>query len=685
MSKFSKIAIPEKFGKLRSPAIFTALALLTLLPSTLLSARPQETFQAVTDRITYNAGEIVRIKIVVTAGANSEAAYGTYRFNIRYLGTAKPVAEGLNLGGTDPASPGYRLLWKTPANVRTGRYDVDLRIGDPTSSKPLQIFPSIASFVVHRQSVQIITSEVGQSFYSPGDSIACSVKIENLGNQTLSGLRLEFSERYWPWISQQTARIGQNIQKVQSDIQLRPHQSTIINSSKCAVAASVTERSIKQYVAVLWDHNRQNVFALRFSPLVFINPPGAAGPRPYPGQYVYPTLKKVDTTSYRRFRSEAFDAGAIQFDTHQTQFRAGAEAAIKFSVVNPTDAPWRQVALQAILLGPDGKELGKKIVADRLDMNPRGPKLTQEVKFQLPAGVSGIFHVAIELTADSGQTLSSNILELGVNPLPKSVLVFCAHEDDDGTQMGFIRSLVENQVPVRVVYFTSGDAGACDRYYQHTCGPAEGLNYGPIRMQEARAALGHLGVAPEDVIFFGLPDGGTGKIWYEHPQMSDPYLAVLLASDHAPYNGLVQPNLAFARDAVVSATKEIIKQFQPEVIFTVHPPAEGHIDHIVNNFFVVKAMQELLGEGAISPDVELRVDRIFDPLGHPATPYKYQSHDFFVSDHVMALAQEAGWFYESQDGNHVMGTIQPLNQMPATEGYRKVLDWKEHAGWNEKE
>ena len=120
----------------------------------------------------------MRIKIVVTAGANSEAAYGTYRFNIRYLGTAKPVAEGLNLGGTDPASPGYRLLWKTPANVRTGRYDVDLRIGDPTSSKPLQIFRRLPRSWCIRQSVQIITSEVGQSFYSPGDSIACSVKID---------------------------------------------------------------------------------------------------------------------------------------------------------------------------------------------------------------------------------------------------------------------------------------------------------------------------------------------------------------------------------------------------------------------------------------------------------------------------------------------------------------------------
>jgi LmbE family N-acetylglucosaminyl deacetylase len=265
------------------------------------------------------------------------------------------------------------------------------------------------------------------------------------------------------------------------------------------------------------------------------------------------------------------------------------------------------------------------------------------------------------------------------------VLLFCAHEDDDGTQMGFLRSLVENQVPLHIVYFTSGDAGGCDRYFQHSCGPAEALNFGAIRMQEARAAMGHLGVPPENIFFLGLPDGGSGKIWYGHPNSRDPYLAVLLACDHAPYEGLLRPNLAFARDAVVDATEEIIRKFQPAVIFTAHPQAEGAIDHIVNNFFVVKALQELLRAGAISPDLEVRVDRIFDLKGHPATPYRYEDDEFYVSGEAMALAQEAGWFYQSQGGNREEGNLRTWNQLQRSEGYRKVLDWKEHEGWNEKE
>jgi LmbE family N-acetylglucosaminyl deacetylase len=402
-------------------------------------------------------------------------------------------------------------------------------------------------------------------------------------------------------------------------------------------------------------------------------------------QYVYPSLDKVDTSSYRHFHPESLGAGAIRFETQHTMYVSGSEAKVRFSLTNPTDAAWRQVTVRARLLGPGGEELANHTMVERADMNPHSPMLKQEVSFTLPRDASGLYHIEVHIADAAGQTVATNRLELGVNPLPKSVLVFCAHEDDDGTQMGFIRSLVENQVPLHMVYFTSGDAGSCDRYFQHTCGPAEALNFGAIRMQEARAAMGHLGVSPENIFFLGLPDGGTGKIWYDHPKSSDPYLAVLLASDHAPYDGLFRANLSFSRDAVIEATEEIIKKFQPEVIFTVHPPSEGHIDHIVNNYFVVKALQELLRAGAVSPATEVRVDRIFDPKSHPATPYRYEDHEFYVSGEAMALAQEAGWFYQSQGGNREQGNLRTWDQLLRSEGYRKVLDWKEHEGWNEKE
>jgi LmbE family N-acetylglucosaminyl deacetylase len=679
-----RIASPGKACTALLFVILPAMAWLGRASGSRLNARPQALLQAVTEQITYNAGDQVWLRLIPPL-PQEVRTLDSYLFMVRFAGDEKPVADRLILGRDERSPAGYRLLWKIPPGARTGRYEIGLRVQDPKSRQVIQEIPLICSFVVHRQVVQILSAEVGQRDYTSGDAIGCRVQMENLSDRPLQGLRLEFSERYWPWIVQQRERVGSDIEKLQSEITLKPHQRMSFGYSRCAVAKGTHQASIKQYAAVVWDHDRKNAYAIAFSQLVFVNPPGVAGPRPYPPQYLYPNLDAVNTSNYREFHPAPFGAGAIRFETQHTLFAPGSEAKVRFSLANLTGNAWRQVSVRARLLGPGGKEQANRALVQRVDVNPHGPTLKQEVSFPLPPDVKGLYHVWVQIADASGQTLAANVLELGVNPLPKSALIFCAHEDDDGMQMGFIRALVENHVPLHIVYFTSGDAGACDRYFQQSCGPAEALNFGAVRMQEARAAMGHLGVQPENVLFLGLPDGGTGKIWYDHPHSNDPYLAVLLASDRAPYPGLFRPNLPFARDAVLEVTKAIVKKFQPEVIFTVHPPAEGHIDHIVNNYFVVQALHELLRAGAISPSMEVRVDRIFDPKGHPATPYHYEDHEFYLSGEAMALSQEAGWFYQSQGGNKGEGSLRTWNQLRRSEGYRKVLNWKDHEGWNEKE
>ena len=660
-------------------------------PPTKADDPPQNSPKAVTRQITYNAGEAVWLRLILPA-SQPASSLNAYRFTIRFAGDDKPLVDQVTLGKDEDS--GYRLLWKTPPGVHPGRYDVDLHVQDPQAPQAVREFPHICSFVIHLQAIQIISAEPTQSFYTSGDSIGCRVQVRNLTDRPIEGLRLEFSERYWPWIVQQTKKVGTDIATLDDHFTLKPRQAWELSSPHCAVAKTTAQPadkkkpdqpSIKQYSAVVWDHDRKNVYAIAITPLVFVNPPGVVAPRPYSMHFVYPSLEAVNTTSYRRFHPEPFGAAAIRYETQHTMFAVGSEARVRFSLTNPTDDPWRQVTVRARLLNPAGKELANQTMVDRADLNPRGPGLKQEVSFALPPDMSGLYHVEVLIADPAGQLIASNVLELGVNPLPKSVLLFCAHEDDDGTQMGFIRALIENQIPLHMVYFTSGDAGSCDWYFQHSCGPAEALDFGAIRMQEARAAMGHLGVPPENILFLGLPDGGTGKIWYNHPHASHPYLAVLLASDHAPYEGLFRPNLLFARESVIDATEDIIKKFQPEVIFTTHPPAEGHIDHIVTNYIVVKALRELVRAGAATPSVEVRVDRIFDPKEHPATPYHYEDHEFYVSGEAMALAQEASWFYQSQGGNRQVGNLHTWNELKRSIGYRKVLDWMEHEGWNEKE
>ncbi len=85
-----------------------------------------------------------------------------------------------------------------------------------------------------------------------------------------------------------------------------------------------------------------------------------------------------------------------------------------------------------------------------------------------------------------------------------------------------------------------------------------------------------------------------------------------LASDHAPYPEDAIPNLPYARESAVAAARQFIERFKPDMIITGHPD-ERHVDHRTGNWIVVKAMQQLLREGAISRDTKLIVDQVTDP------------------------------------------------------------------------
>jgi hypothetical protein len=49
-------------------------------------------------------------------------------------------------------------------------------------------------------------------------------------------------------------------------------------------------------------------------------------------------------------------------------------------------------------------------------------------------------------------TIAHNRLEFAVNPLPKSILIFGAHQDDDTAHPSIIRAAVENNIPIHLVW-----------------------------------------------------------------------------------------------------------------------------------------------------------------------------------------------------------------------------------------
>ncbi len=631
-----------------------------------------------TDKTAYDVGSEVFVKVATASGA--EAA-SQFRITLRYAGDSIPVLDRVTLPvvASDAPSAEYHKLYQIPSDARTGLYEIGLVPANGSGDE----MRGVASFSVYRKLVEVQRIELDTTFYSTGDPVACAVTLANLTGHPMEHLRVEFSDRYWPWIGAPAARVASTIKPLAEDLTLEPGASKELNSAACAEASEVKEPSVHQYGVVVWDHERKNIYDISFSQLVFIRPRGSTGPTPYPGQYNYSKLSDVDTSNYRQFYPTNLNFGAIEFDTTHTMYATGETAEIHFALSNPTDAPWRGVSIITRWLGPDGTELSRNTSSKPLDLIPGADPVPGAATFKLPA-TAGLYRARVQVVNSFGQVLASNDLEIAANPLPKSILIFCAHEDDEGGWSGLTRAAIENHIPIHFVYFTSGDAGSCDRYYEHSCRPAEALNFGELREEETRASLGHLGVPREDIFFLGLPDGGSGEIWYDHPDPSAPYLSVLLASDHSPYADAAVPNLPYARQSVVEAAEQFIERFKPEVVVTAHPPQQTHIDHIVNNYFVVQAMVHLLSQNKLRPDTKVLVDRIYDAKDVPATPYHYQEHTFYISGEAAALAQEAWWFYQSQGGNRAQGHIRDFDKLPRSVSYRVVLDWKEHEDWNEK-
>jgi len=683
----SPSSVRHRRGRSVPKAIAGTLALAVGLLLATVRGWPQAGLQAVAENTSYNVGDKVRLNILFPGAVSVPTS--DFSVTLRYAGDDKPL---LNQIALSPASipsgiehsTGYHEIWKIPLDARTGRYEIDVVAQDSKSCQIRLQVPHAASFVVHKKLVRIERIELGKTFYTPGDAVACRASLKNLTARPLAGLRVEFSDRYWPWIAPSSERTGVDVFPIVKALSLGPRAEVEVRSSRAAVAKAVRQPTVHQYAVVVWDRERRNIYDIAFSPLVFIQPPGVDSPKPYPLQYVYRDLDTVDTSSYRQFIRPELNSAAIQFDRNHTMFAAESEATVSFSVVNPSERPWHEITIRARLLSLGSAGSADKLVAEGVHLEPRGAPLKKETKFTFPGQASGVFRAQVEVSNATGEVLATNTLELGANPLPKSILIFCAHEDDEMAHAGIIRAAVENRIPLRVVYFTSGDAGSCDRYYQHSCDPAEALNFGALRMEEARAALGHLGVPREDIYFLGLPDGGSGEIWSRHLEPSNPYLSVLLATDHAPYDALARPNLPYARRSAVEAAKDFIRKFQPEVIYTGHPD-ERHVDHRTNNWFVVKALQELVREGAISADLKLLVDQVYGPGPQARAPYRYEKHLLHVSGEVMARAQEAVWFHQSQSGNRALGRLHSFDQLRRPEIHWQVLDWNEHAGWNEKE
>ncbi len=616
-------------------------------------------FAAVTNYTNYNVGDQVRIRLLPGGSGNA---------SILYAGEEKPLVTDVHLSGS-----AYQLLWTIPSDVRTGRYLVNFV---PSKGGQAQ---RVTSFAIHKQLAKVISVDLDKTFYTVGDAINPRIVVKNLSTQTLDDIQVEFEPYTYPWIAPEPDEPPMWKYMVARSLSLAPGEEKEFRVTKATVAQVEHDQPEALYYSVVIRNARQQdrIYDLAFALPAFTVPPNKFFPKQYPFLYLYWHLAEVPKSeAYRDFYPPQFVSDVIRFDTKHTMFRSESSGTLRFTLTPRKGPAWQDARIEARVLDAQGREVQRKL----LDGSLSG---AHEFAFgSLPVGLYTL-HVSVETAG--GAVLAQNQLEFALNKLPKSILIFCAHSDDDTAHPALIRAAVENGIPVHFVYLTGSDSGGCDRFYMHSCDAARAMDFGEVRQAEAIASLGHLGVTPENIFFLGLPDGGLEQIWYHHKTADDPYLSVLLASDHSPFRDAAVPNLPYARDPIIAVMKNYIAKFKPAMIVTGHPD-ERHVDHRANNWLAVRAMQELLREGKISRDTELLVDVSYRAKAGRHAPYRYKKDTFYASGEAARIGQEALWYYQSQDGNHQQAEIKDFLDLPRTEAYPhfRILDWWEHVDWNEK-
>ncbi len=648
----------------------------------------------------YNAGSPALIRAVLS-GATDSQRYAVFA-EVRYAGSSATNSIELRAAA---GHGDYEGAWQIPGDAATGLYTVELRVED-AASHALIASAQAPGFFVYRKLLRITEVALDKTFYTPGERIRCEIGIENLTARPLQGLRIEFSNENYPWIStfsgeeNAAGRMAVNpalgLVVLRESLDVAAHgearlpmepagKAAFLQGSQVAIMGAggparheeVAPPETDRYTIAVWDHDRRNLLDMQFSPQVIVREPGRVLPKPYSRNYTHPYNDEIDFKKYREFYPPGYISSVLNLDRFRTLYRPGDHVNIIGNLPPPGTGIFHVEVRDAA-----GKVVSPRDETD-VELEASGALRLDNV-WPIPDDADpGYYTVTVSERNAAGQDVASASMDIAVNPLPPSLMVFCPHEDDEHPFAGLMRAMVEAGLPVHVVFYTGGDVGECERYFDgHPCDPIRSREFGTVRMEECAEALEHIGVGRDQITFLGLPDGGSGEIWFNHIHPDNPFLDIYMAVNHSPYEGMFAPNLPYARDSVEDAVERLITQLHPAMIAVSHPD-ERHVDHRTANWFTVKACQELLRRHQIDPATVVLADQAYGSGGYKPAPYQYKPYVLRLSGEVAALKQEMGWIYQSQDGNLEEGAKKTFIDLSRSETHEVIVDWQQHEGWNE--
>jgi len=155
------------------------------------------------------------------------------------------------------------------------------------------------------------------------------------------------------------------------------------------------------------------------------------------------------------------------------------------------------------------------------------------------------------------------------------LLILAPHPDDEIIGCGgIIQQAVAMHLPVRVGIFTYGDNNQWSFLIYRklpvlTRGAVQRM--GLVRHDEAVAATKVLGLAADQLTFFGYPDFGTLMIWKDHWGAQPPFRSMLTRATAVPYTNALRPGAPYKGEEIERDLTSVLREFRPTKVFVSHP------------------------------------------------------------------------------------------------------------------
>lgn len=176
------------------------------------------------------------------------------------------------------------------------------------------------------------------------------------------------------------------------------------------------------------------------------------------------------------------------------------------------------------------------------------------------------------------------------------LLVFAPHCDDETLGCaGLIQQTIAAGGKVKIVFLTNGDGFrmAVQRNARSLkVEPQDYVAFAEMRQRETQAALEHLGVKRDDIVFLGYPDRGLMALWESHWTPDKPYTSIYTRRASSPYPVTFNPKATYCGQDLTQDIGTTLREFQPTLVTVTHP-LDDHPDHAAASAFVTEACRAL--------------------------------------------------------------------------------------------